>query len=397
MRWINWSITLVLAGSLTGYASELHGQSRSSGLEVGGLPAINFDADEGFGYGVLAEIYQYGQRGAAPYEWSLQPKVFLTTEGRRDLTVFVDAPDLLQGGWRLDAFLGSERQIATPYYGVGNATPYDPDLEAEDGPNPRYYRFGRTRASATFNLQKPIGDTRLRWLFGGGLVRTELEAVPEGLGTTLFQQDVGGALEADWTNYLRAGLVWDSRDRQTGPTRGAWTEFIVQRVDRRFGADQEYTRWTLTDRRYVPLSSRLVFAHRVLVQGVSEGTPVYDLSRVQTSFKQDEGLGGSRSVRGVSKNRFSGRGMLIWNSELRLRTADFDMIGRSFHLTLSAFLDQGRVWEENIAVGEFLSDLHRGYGGGVRVGMGENFTVAFDVGSSAETSLPFYIGLGYLY
>ena len=35
--------------------------------------------------------------------------------------------------------------------------------------------------------------------------------------------------------------------------------------------------------------------------------------------------------------------------------------------------------------------------GGVRIGMGENFTLAVDGGTSAETGLQVYVGLGYLY
>ena len=50
-----------------------------TGLEVGALPAINFDSDEGFGYGALAQIYDYGDGGLRPYAWTLQPTVFLTT------------------------------------------------------------------------------------------------------------------------------------------------------------------------------------------------------------------------------------------------------------------------------------------------------------------------------
>jgi hypothetical protein len=120
--------------------------------ELSGLPAISYDSDEGFGYGVLFEAYNYGDGGYAPYRFTLQPTVFLTTGGRRDFTAFFDAPHLLPAGLRLDAYLGSEKQIATPYYGVGNATPYDETLDQDEGPNPFYYRFGRTRHSATFNL-----------------------------------------------------------------------------------------------------------------------------------------------------------------------------------------------------------------------------------------------------
>ncbi|HIF07126.1 MAG TPA: hypothetical protein EYQ64_09300, partial [Gemmatimonadetes bacterium] len=230
---------------LIGFAPPIEAvaQSESAGLEIGGLPTLNFDADEGFGYGALLELYQYGQSGLRPYVWSLRPTVFLTSGGRRDFTVFLDAPHVLSAGWRLDAYLGSEKQIATPYYGIGNATPYDETRDDAEGPDPFYYRFGRTRQSAKFNLQRDVGETPLRWLVGAGLVRTSVLPVPDNEGSTLFETEIGARESKDWSNYLRAGLVWDSRDRETGPRSGAWTELLVQRVDESFGADSNYTRW----------------------------------------------------------------------------------------------------------------------------------------------------------
>ncbi|MDA1104949.1 MAG: BamA/TamA family outer membrane protein [Gemmatimonadetes bacterium] len=369
----------------------------STGLEVGALPAINFDADEGFGYGALAELYQYGDGTLGPYVWSARPTVFLTTEGRRDFTLFFDAPHVLPKGWRLDVFLGIEEQIATPYYGLGNATVYDELRDLEDGPNPFYYRFGRNRSSATFNVQRNIGDTNLRGLFGAGFVNNDITSVPEEDGSTLFETQFGSSDETEWANFVRAGLVYDTRDRETGTRSGTWTEVLLQRVDEHFGADASYTRWTFTDRRYFGLGSRLVFAHRYLLQGVTAGAPAYDLFSVPTSFRSQEGLGGSKSVRGILKNRFVGRGMLIWNAELRLRAADFSLVGKQFHVILSAFVDQGRVWDGDVKFDELLADLHRGFGGGVRFGMGENFVVAVDMGRSDEAGMPMYIGLGYLY
>lgn len=378
--------------------SKARGQEASPPrLEVGGVPAINFDADEGFGYGAIVELYHYGPRGRGSYEWTLQPTVFLTTRGRRDFTVFFDSPSLLPQGWRVDAFAGREKQIATPYYGLGNATPYDATLDDDEGPDPYYYRFGRTRRSLTFNLQRSILESPLRLLFGGGIVGTEIEPVPEDRGTTLYRQELGTSEGTEWSNYVRGGLVWDTRDRETGPRRGSWTEVLVQWVDEGLGADLNFTRWTFTDRRYIPLGDRLVFAHRYLLQGVSSGAPAYELFRVQTSFKQQEGLGGARTVRGVLKNRFVGRGMLVWNAELRWRVGDFRLLGRASHVVLSAFVDQGRVWDEEIRIDELLTDLHRGIGGGVRLGFGENFIVALDIGTSKETGMPIYIGIGYLY
>ncbi len=366
-----------------------------TGRETGILPAINFDSDEGFGYGVIAEVYEYGDGQANPYLWTVQPTVFLTTEGRRDYTVFIDAPQVGEH-WRLSLFAGSEKQIATPYYGLGNDAPYDPALDAEDGPDPFYYRFGRTQASLRLDAQRSVA-ARMRLLAGAGLVRTSLVPVPEGRGTTLFADSAGAGSDPTWSNYARFGVIWDSRDRETGPSRGVWTEFLVQVVPEFLGAADSYTRWTFTDRRYFPLGSKLVLAYRALLQDVSGGAPDHELFLVQTSFKQQEGIGGAKTVRGLLKNRLVGRGVFVWNTELRWRVADFELLGRSFHTVLSAFVDQGRVWEDGLALREVLEDLHRGWGGGVRLGMGENFTVALDAATSEETGLPIYIGLGYLF
>lgn len=367
-----------------------------TGFEVGGVPAINFDSDEGFGYGAVVALYQYGDGSVLPYRWSVQPTVFLTTEGRRDFTVFFDAPSLL-GAWRLDAFLGSQRQIATPYYGLGNDARFDPGRVTEA--DPFYYRFGRTLNSALVNLQRPLAGAPLRLLVGAGVMRGTLDPVPEGMGTTLAAEEIAaGVLPGieGWLNHVRAGVVWDTRDREAAPGRGTWNDLIVQRVDEILGSEVSYTRWTFTDRRYWTLGP-FVVANRLLLQGVSGDPPLVDLHRLQTSFRDREALGGARSIRGVLRNRYSGRGMFVWNSEVRWRAADFRLWGQSLHLALSAFLDQGRVWEGQPRTGQLLTELHRGFGGGIRVGMGPDFIVATDLGTADETGLQIYVGLGWLF
>src|SRR5437870_5731534 len=83
------------------------------------LPAVNFNSDEGFGYGARLELYNY-RGGVKPYRLMIRPLLALSTKGKRDFTVAIDAPGLLPDGWRIDAFLGREQQVATPWYGVGN-------------------------------------------------------------------------------------------------------------------------------------------------------------------------------------------------------------------------------------------------------------------------------------
>lgn len=366
------------------------------GWELSGVPALNFDADEGFGIGAAVELYNYGV-GIRPYRFTIQPLVLLTSRGRRDVTMFFDAPTLLPNGWRVSAFAGSERQLAQPYYGIGNATLHDEN--AERAPNPYYYRFGRARFRATADFQHPIGTSpAARVLFGAGFSRSTIDLTPFDSGTTLVARELSGRTPApELANYVRIGVLWDTRDREISPHNGTWAEALVQRVTKRLGATEGFTRWTATARKYVPVSSRVTFAQRIIAQGIQGVAPFDELSIIQSSFKQGEGLGGSSSIRGIPKDRYVGKALFLSNSEMRWRAVDFSLLNRSSFLGFSAFADGGRVWSDHFRVEDTLKDLHAGYGGGVRLGVGPSFIVATDVGHSNESTASVYVGLGWMY
>jgi hypothetical protein len=365
------------------------------GWDIAGVPALNFDADEGFGAGAALEFYNYGS-GVQPYRFTIQPTLLVTTKGRRDLTVFFDAPTLLPGGWRVSAFVGREQQLAQPYYGIGNSTPYDHSLE--EAPNSYFYRFGRNRFRATTDFQHRIGSSSARFLVGGGFARSTFDLTPHDSGTTLLAGQMHGQTPApELANYLRAGLIWDTRDHEIGPSRGTWAEALVQRVGKGVGATEDFTRWTTTIRQYIPVAPRLTFAERVVAQGIEGDAPFDELATIQSSFKQGEGLGGSSSIRGIPKDRYIGKALWLSNSELRWHAADFSILGRRSFVALSSFVDGGRVWPDRFHAGQALDDLHVGYGGGVRVGVGPSFIVATDVGHSNESTAAVYIGLGWMY
>src|SRR3569832_2146700 len=127
-----------------------HAQQPKRSFEVSVFPALNFDADEGFGYGVILALYGY-ESTSTTYRWTAQPTVFLTTEGRRDYTFFFDAPSSTSHPWRFTAYAGREQQLAFPYYGLGNATAYDSSLE--HGSTRYFYRYGRDRTRLTGDVQ----------------------------------------------------------------------------------------------------------------------------------------------------------------------------------------------------------------------------------------------------
>jgi hypothetical protein len=366
------------------------------GWEFTGLPALNFDSDEGFGYGVILALYDYGSSGLLPYRLSLRPEVFFTTEGRRDLTLFLDAPHFSEG-WRLSAFLGQEKHIATPYYGVGNQSEYLPELE--EGENPYYYRFGRDRTVARAVVLRKLAEWPLHLLLGGQVAHFTIDPTPKNDGSTLLLEELGpGApIPGGMENSLRAGLVWDTRDRESGPRRGVWTEALVEVVAEALGSDVGYSRWTMTDRRYFTLLPNLVLANRISLQHVTGTPPFYALTYIQSSFNAWEALGGAKSLRGVLRNRYTGEGVFVWNLETRWRAREFRLLGKDAYLALIGFLDTGRVWADGVQMSSLLTNLHHGYGGGARVGLGPNFVVATDLATSEGVGLQLYIGLGYLF
>lgn len=390
-----------LAALAFAFAAPLRAQDSASksDWEWFALPALNFNSDEGFGYGALLELYNY-RAGVKPYRIMIRPLLAFSTKGKRDLTLSIDAPGLLPEGWRFDAFLGREQHLATPYYGIGNTTPKVMTLT--DPPDPYYYRYGRTQLRAALNVQRRITGP-MRFLVGAGFANVETDATPFDSGTTLLQQEriaqQGVANPTDRTGriaMLRGGIVLDTRDREVGPTRGSWIDLLVQRA-RHSGNTQDgaYTRGTFSARNYTSLTSRIVFAQRLVVQHTDGDVPFFDLATIQNSSPtvQMEGLGGSSSMRGVEKNRYTARGIAFTNLELRYRFKELRLLGKPAYLVGSAFADAGRVWRGDLFQGD-PGTTHLSGGGGMRLGLGPSFLVALDVGRSSE-STQIYIGLGY--
>src|SRR5207247_5673010 len=124
------------------------------------------------------------------------------------------------------------------------------------------------------------------------------------------------------------------------------------------GATNDYTRTTATWRRYQPLGNRLTWADRVLVQDIRGNALFYELPVIQTELKPQDGLGGSSSVRGIPKDRYIGKGLLLGNSVLRWRAADFPLLGRSSSLSLRGFVDGGSVCANGLDTSYALSLLY---------------------------------------
>jgi len=179
-------------------------------------------------------------------------------------------------------------------------------------------------------------------------------------------------------------------------------------------------KFNITHRQYFTIIKRdLSFAYRLSYQGKLAGeVPFYYQPQIETSLMKDQlGLGGSKTIRGIKRNRVIGDGIVYGNLELRWKPVHFNFIKQKFYLGLNGFFDFGQVVQKvdvkSKLSGTFLTEysdnyfdfgggekLHMSYGAGLRIAMNQNFVISVDYGRAVkaqdgETGL--YIGLNYLF
>ena len=228
---------------------------------------------------------------------------------------------------------------------------------------------------------------------------------------------------------LKAGLVYDSRDHDSDPTRGLNIEATLvgapDIIDREGYSNLGFT---FVGSHYVPVwKDKLTFAYRLGVQTNLAGEiPYYFVNNLNTLFFRKvytEGLGGNASVRGINRNGVVGNGMAWLNTEFRWRIVNFRFINQNFHIALNPFFDMGQViqpyrleeqkeaYRKSLVYGAvngpncFYSGdeekLHATAGCGLKIVMNRNFVISVEMARALDSrdgqKLWNNIGFNYLF
>jgi len=419
------SVLLLLVGALLALAladpasgGEPSGsEERTKSYTIGLLPALDYSADKGFGYGV---VFQFDDKRSAefqPYYLSHRLRVQRTTRGIADYQYRLDSKYLLPADLRLTFEARYQVSGLEPYHGFGGAqTIFDQDFIDPDSPRYRgkyYYTFDKRCFLLSAAVQGRLKREDLRWLAGLVVLSTRVDTIDyaehdeePSLQTLLAHhqdiqgQDMGGGSE----NGVMLGLVWDRRDHEASPHKGLWTEGLLRWVPDMPGNDFDYVAFTATHRHYLPLSDPLTLACRVSGRLISDGAPFFSLSRLDGSFSTETAVGGKKTVRGILWQRALGERFLYGNLELRYRIMSLFDTG---YLAGSAFYDLGRTFDEPppanlVDRGDDQDRWHQGLGLGVRVALNDTFIVALDVGLPVDGAVDgsgakLYIGLDWLF
>jgi hypothetical protein len=420
-----------------------------TGLGFAGLPLLNFNSDEGVGYGLRLAVYDYADN-QKPYRYALIGQFFQTTNWVMSHRLIFDAPKFLGTRWRLDGELRLNADKFSPWYGTGNDATFVPAyIECEDrtglktnpdvcadkdgpgagaDPNPdfrglRYYNYESVTPLLIFNVR---GDLSGPWkAFGGYRFRMtflKTRYTLEDLGQTTpskLQEDLAAgvppvvnALGQDnaGASYLPprrnaelvAGIVYDSRDNEPAPTSGMFHDIALVGAGPILGGEFWYGGVTSVLRFYQHMDDekRFVLTMRVLLDAKFGDVPFYMFPYVP-SIKDISNSGGAESIRGVLKNRLQGKIKLYLTPELRWTFLIVRPWGQRIDMGLVGAIDVGRVWADAANLGDFVPDFRAFKAGanlGFRIALNENFLVRVDYARALnDPSGGLYITFDHMY
>jgi len=415
-----------------------------TGWNFGALPILGYDSDMGFQYGALANIYYYGDGSTYPqYFHSFYFEVSRYTKGTGINQFFFDSKKLIPKV-RVTADVTYLTEKALNFYGFNGYEsvynhPWENDKEDSSIYKTRmFYRYQRDLLRIGADFQGKFFHPSLLWLAGFTYLQihtgpVNVDKLNKGVKESKKLPDVSGLYHeyVNWgilgkdsaggtNNFIKLGLIYDTRDNEPNPMHGIWTEAVLA-IAPGFIGDGHYSfiKLSVIHRQYFTLAKEVLsFAYRIGYQGTIAGTsPFYVQSYMINSFSQTttiDGLGGSRTLRGILRNRVVGDGVVYGNAEFRWKFVRFRWIKQNFYFALNAFADAGMVVQP-IAINKsgipagvdqslyFSTDKetpHLALGGGFRVVMNQNSIICADYGQAIDKrdgSYGVYVGLGYLF
>ena len=422
-----------------------------TGWTFGVLPSVAFDADLGFQYGALTNVYYFGDGAIYPeYYHSFYAEAAYTTKKYGLFRLSYDSKYLIPNH-RLSVDLTYLPDAMCDFLGFnGYQSRYNHAWTQQNDANyvsRGYYKMQRDLFRFSADLQGNLSG-HLYWNGGIGILsysvnRINLDRLNRGSDDedkipdieTLYDKYVRWGLISESEKnggshpYLHAGLTYDTRDRQQNPQKGFHADaFLTYTAGLGELSDYQNLKFNASWRHYVTLiPHRLTLAYRLGTQlNVAGKSPFYINTYLNQLYMQRviyEGLGGANSVRGILRNRILADGVVFANVELRAQLFSFKIGKENFYIGINPFIDGGMVAQEreietsNITPSELVANFdteedgislkhdqkpHLSGGCGLKVAMNDNFVLsvdwatAFDKQDNGKIS-NLYIKMGYMF
>lgn len=373
---------LLVAISLTAAAQKK--EITKTGINVGPLPTLGYNSDLGWHYGLMSDIFWYGDGSKYPeYVWKLNVEASWYSKGNSVYHAFFDGKYIVPGV-RMSFDLSYFSNKTTSFYGFnGGSSLYVNALDqitnseknkkysfSEEGQG--FYLMKRNILRGMALFQGRFGESHWGWAAGltylgiktghaenKGLAGYDKKTKQPATDLSLYDLYVKHGLipkaEEFGGKHLEAkvGVVFDTRDHENNPNKGTNLEVCLYGspdiLNGRAQADRtHYLKLAVHFKQFFTLvPQKLVFGGHLAFQGLLAGrTPSYMLQTLQViNFKQlcPEGLGSATTVRGSLFNRLQGESFAWTNLELRWSFARFVLFNQNFILATNPFFDMGMI------------------------------------------------------
>lgn len=403
------------------------------------LPMLAYSSTQGTQLGAQGHMYFHGDGSHYPQPLhDIGAKVSWFSHGNTYANLSYSSKFLIPG-IRLDLSATYTNEPMFHFYGFnGAAQLHDRSLGAS--------QYGMTRNSfkISSNFQGSIWKN-LSWAAGLNYWNMQTSALqgrfaqkfcPDEDNTLYTQYSDAGLIhqnEARGGNHMefKAGVVFDSRDKEAAPEKGIWAELYAFGAPDISNTGYNYLKLAFHFRHYISLPWKwngggMVFAYHLGYQGTMAGeVPFYMQQNICTLVQRQvmsEGLGSANNVRGISQNSMVADGVAWGNAELRIKLVSFQLWRQFFYVGVCPFYDVGMVvqpyraddhyafvrsYEPTMTRSEYNKQVYtpvHNIGGGLAIGWNENFVSLFQFARTLNLKergmgdgLWFNIGVGYAF
>ncbi|HSP87005.1 MAG TPA: BamA/TamA family outer membrane protein [Ignavibacteriaceae bacterium] len=341
---------------------------RDRGSDLLYKPVIGYNSFDGFilGSGLIFNSYNFRMD---PLEYSMDFSAGYATNPKSYFVTFNgDFYSIIKGALvNLDFYL-SELSL-TNYYGYGNETDFDKDLESDD-----YYRLNQELLSIRPSIKFPLVKNLLAG-FGLSYNYSDISLDNDTLLNNLGNNNYG--VNTMKLAGISASLEFDSRDVSENTLEGFFIKLSGNHFPEVMDNKSSFTKAGFDTRAY--FTNDFITDVTLALRGGGE-----KLFGTYPFFKAAF-LGGGDNLRGYNRERFSGDASLFGQAELRFYLTDIKLIinGR---FGFFGFAETGRVFVEH----DNSEKWHPSYGGGLWLSyLNRTLNLNLTLANSEET-LVFY-------
>lgn len=400
--------------------------NKKEGVYLTGVPDISSDPVNGFGYGGEASFFINGKKSDpffkyTPYRAEIDLALFNTTRNQREAILTWDIPYIFNSKFRLRGEAAFEVNPNLLYFGYNEKTldhlssfpkcdstrsiltneSYSAYENSLIGINQFYNTYTKQESILNISVERSFMEGKLRLLLG---IEAAKLKITTHTGNSLLQKDFNSGLilgvGTNLVTFIQTGLVYDTRDLETDPSKGIYAELTnelsLQAFGSAFNLNKTFFHFDLYQGLFPHVFKKLTFAGRIGMGYTAGATPFFELQDQWTSEGSIEGLGGGNTIRGYKQNRFLARVMQFTNLEMRWRFAQTKFLKQ--HLAFSAvpFFDMGGVWDNFSRITTHMNNLRYSEGLGLRIAWNVNTILRFDYAVSQEDQ-QFFFQLGHTF